>query len=339
MAIGWEMPFTSANESVLSSGGTRKSLKSVRAHSSYRTCVSVPINFSQKKKLLISLTDLREGLCSAAVQLAESVKYDSAGTVEYLVDDKTGNFFFLEMNTQLQVEHGITELCYDMDLVQLMPRQADAQLAGKGGIGGKKLEALQPREPKGATIEAQVCAKNLVRDYAPSPGTLQIVDWAETDGWRIDTWVHKSTIVSSYYDPLFAKVMVHRPSRDQSIKAMSETLSKARICGPPTNLNLLVGIIEDLQFATGVTMTNFLTDFKYSPIAIDVVSGGAYTQVQDNPGRPTIGRGFPHSGPMDPLAFQIANLLVGNPRGTAGLECTLDGPELLFLCSAVVSIC
>lgn len=94
------------------------------------------------------------------------------------------------MNTQLQVEHGITELCYDMDLVQLMPRQADAQLAGKGGIGGKKLEALQPKEPKGATIEAQVCAENLVRDYAPSPETLQIVDWAETDGWRIDTWVH-----------------------------------------------------------------------------------------------------------------------------------------------------
>ena len=243
------------------------------------------------------------------------------------------------MSTQLQVEHGITELCYDVDLVQLMPRQADAQLAGKGGIGGKKLEALQPKEPKGATIEAQVYAENLVRDYAPSPGTLQIVDWAETDGWRIDTWVHTGTIVSSYYDPLLAKVMVHRPSRDQSIKAMSETLSKTRICGPPTNLNLLVGIIEDHQFATGVTMTNFLTDFRYSPIAIDVISGGAYTQVQDNPGRPTMGRGFPHSGPMDPLAFQIANLLVGNPRGTAGLECTLDWSELLFLCSAVVSIC
>ncbi|KAK3178562.1 hypothetical protein OEA41_000699 [Lepraria neglecta] len=288
---------------------------------------------------VVSHLHLREGLCSAAVRLAESIKYGSAGTVEYLVDDKTGNFFFLEMNTRLQVEHGITELCYDVDLVRLMLRQADAQLAGKGGIGGKELEALQPKEPKGAAIEARVYAENPARDYAPSPGTLQIVDWAETDDGRIDTWVHTGTVVSSYYDPLLAKVMVHRPSRDQSIKAMSETLSKSRICGPPTNLDFLVGIVEDHQFATGVTMTNFLTDFKYSPTAIDVISGGAYTQVQDYPGRPTMGRGFPHSGPMDPLAFQIANLLVGNPRGTAGLECTLDGPELLFLGAAVVSIC
>ena len=243
------------------------------------------------------------------------------------------------MNTRLQVEHGITELCYDVDLVQLMLRQADAQLAGKGGLESKELKSLQPKEPKGAAIEARVYAENPARDYAPSPGTLQIVDWAETKGVRIDTWVHTGTIVSSYYDPLLAKVMVHSPSRDESIKAMSETLSRSRICGPPTNLDFLVGIVEDSQFASGVTMTKFLTNFKYSPAAMDVISAGAYTTVQDYPGRPTMGRGFPHSGPMDPLAFQIANLLVGNPRGTAGLECTLDGPELLFLGPAVISIC
>ena len=86
-------------------------------------------------------------------------------------------------------------------------------------------------------------------------------------------------------------------------------------------------------------MTKFLQHIEYRPAAIDIIAGGAYTLVQDYPGRPTIGRGFPHAGPMDPLAFQIANLLVGNPPGLEGLEITLNGPDLRFLGAAVVSIC
>ena len=284
-------------------------------------------------------TDLREGLCSAAVRLAESTKYGSAGTIECLVDDKSGDFFFLEMNTRLQVEHGITELCYDVDLVELMLRQADAQLAGRGGISYDGLEHLQPKEPRGAAIEARVYAENPAKNYVPSPGTLQLVDWGTVDGSRIDTWVHTGTIVSSHYDPLLAKVMVHRPKREECIQSMQELLSKSRICGPPTNLQFLAAIVDDPQFAIGVTMTKFLTHFSFSPAAIDVIKAGAYTLVQDHPGRPTMGRGFPHAGPIDPLAFQIANLLVGNPPGAEGLECTLDGPELSFLGSAVVAVC
>lgn len=118
---------------------------------------------------------LRQKLCAAAVRLAQSIGYASAGTIEYLVDDKTADFFFLEMNTRLQVEHGITELCYGVDLVQLMLEQADAQLSGKGGVEVEKLNLLQPNKPKGAAIEARVYAENPARDYAPSPGTLQIV--------------------------------------------------------------------------------------------------------------------------------------------------------------------
>ncbi len=256
-----------------------------------------------------------------------------------MVDDKSGDYFFLEMNTRLQVEHGITELCYGVDLVKLMLMQADAELAGKGGINHEELKSLQPASPKGAAIEARVYAENPAKDYAPSPGTLQIVEWQETEASRIDTWIHTGTIVSSHYDPLLAKVMVHTSNRDNTIKAMHEILSNSRICGPPTNLEFLATIVADPKFAEGVTMTKFLTSFKYSPAAINVVAGGAYTQVQDYPGRPTMGRGFPHAGPMDPLAFQVANFLVGNPRGTEGLECTLDGPELIFLGAAVVAIC
>ena len=243
------------------------------------------------------------------------------------------------MNTRLQVEHGITELCYGVDLVKLMLMQADAQLAGKGGINYEELKSLQPTSPKGAAIEARVYAENPAKDYAPSPGTLQIVDWKQTEESRIDTWIHTGTIVSSHYDPLLAKVMVHTPSREHTIKTVHKVLSESRICGPPTNLEFLATIVADSTFAGGVTMTNFLTNFRYSPAAIDIIAGGAYTQVQDYPGRPTMGRGFPHAGPMDPLAFQIANFLVGNPRGTEGLECTLDGPELVFLGAAVVAVC
>lgn len=282
---------------------------------------------------------LREKLCAAAVKLAESIEYASAGTIEYLVDDETADFFFLEMNTRLQVEHGITELCYDIDLVQLMLEQADAQLQGNGGIEAEKLKHLQPTKPKGAAIEVRVYAENPARDYAPSPGTLQIVEWKELEGSRLDTWVHTGTVVSSHYDPLLAKMMFHDSSREKGIEGMHKLLEDSRICGPPTNLDFLGSIVTDEKFRGGSTMTRFLDDFEYAPSAIDIVSGGAYTTVQDHPGRPTMGRGFPHSGPMDPLAFQIANLLVGNPSGKEGLEITLNGPEILFLGSAIVAVC
>ena len=243
------------------------------------------------------------------------------------------------MNTRLQVEHGITELCYGVDLFKLMLVQADAELAGNGGIKHEELKSLQPTSPKGNAIEARVYAENPAKEYAPSPGTLQIVEWKELEEARIDTWIYTGTVVSSHYDPLLAKVMVHTPDRNNTIKAMDKILSDSRICGPPTNLDFLATIVTDPRFVEGVTMTKFLTNFDYSPAAINIIRGGAYTQVQDYPGRPTMGRGFPHAGPMDPLAFQVANYLVGNPPGTEGLECTLDGPELVFLGAAVVAIC
>lgn len=241
--------------------------------------------------------ELREKLGAAAVRLAESIKYGSAGTIEYLVDDNDSNaWFFLEMNTRLQVEHGITELCYNVDLVKLMLEQVDAELGGRGGIAKDTLKGLQVTAPTGAAIECRVYAENPARDYAPSPGTLQIVEWAEMKDSRIDTWVHTGTKVTSHYDPLLAKVMFHSPSRSNSIRVMHEILFQSRILGPPTNLDFLASILENDQFVSGNTLTKFLATFKYSPAAIDVLSGGAYTQIQDYPGRPLMGRGFPQSG-------------------------------------------
>lgn len=143
---------------------------------------------------------LRARLGEAAVRLAESINYGSAGTIEYLVDDASGDFFFLEMNTRLQVEHGITELCYDVDLVQLMLQQADAQLNGKPGLDGTALKQMQPSGPVGSAIEARIYAENPLKDYAPSPGLLQKVEWkSDVVGSRIDTWVYTGVRITPNY--------------------------------------------------------------------------------------------------------------------------------------------
>lgn len=269
------------------------------------------------------------------------MNYASAGTVEFLVDDETGEYFYLEMNTRLQVEHGITEMCYDIDLVELMYRQVDAKLASRYGLGLKFLEQLQARclEPKGHAIELRLCAENPARDYAPSPGTLQAVSWHTITGTRIDTWIRPGLTISASYDPLLGKIMQHSSTREQAIRDVIEVASGTVIQGPPNNLDFLLAILKSPEFESGNTMTAFLSKFKFAPAAIDVISGGAYTSVQDYPGRPTLGKGFGHAGPIDSIAFRIANKLVGNEDGCEGLEITLSGPELKFLGDAVVALC
>jgi urea carboxylase len=144
---------------------------------------------------------LRQALRHAATSLAKLVKYNSVGTIEFLVDDETGDFFFLEANTRLQVEHGITEMCYGVDLVELMYRQADAQICGRIGMDPIELETLQQRflQPQGYAIELRLCAENPARDYAPSPGVLQQVGWHKLPETRIDTWVRTGLTITSYY--------------------------------------------------------------------------------------------------------------------------------------------
>jgi urea carboxylase len=144
---------------------------------------------------------------------------------------------------------------------------------------------------------------------------------------------------NSPVDPLIAKLMFHGPTRPDAISGMIDALTESRLCGPPTNIGFLKAILQAPGFQAGYTLTSFLNTFKYAPAAIDVIKGGAYTLVQDYPGRPSIGKGIPHSGPMDSLAFQLANIIAGNPTGLEGLEITLDGPKLLFLGAAVVSLC
>jgi hypothetical protein len=232
-------------------------------------------------------------------------------------------------------------MCYDVDLVSLMLQQAEMQARDQGGINYDALLSLQKAGPTGFAIEARVYAEIPSRNFAPSPGLLQNVQWWEAPGVRIDTWITSGTHISSFYDPMIAKVIVWDEStHDAATEKMASALSLSKVQGCPNNIQYLGAIIDSEAFRTGDTTTAFLTSesFKFTPHTIDVISGGAYTTVQDIPARRGVGNGVPESGPMDTVSFRIANAIVGNADTTEALEVTLIGPELLFNVSGIVSV-
>lgn len=147
---------------------------------------------------LVDKPEVRQRLVASALTLARTIKYRSVGTVEFLVDDETGDFFFLEMNTRLQVEHGITELCYDVDLVALMLRQAGYQFSGSPGIPSNELLKLQAKPLNGSAIESRVCCENPADSFMPGSGHVQSVAWPINHA-RVDTWIQPGTFVSPYF--------------------------------------------------------------------------------------------------------------------------------------------
>ncbi|XWW94517.1 hypothetical protein V2A60_002460 [Cordyceps javanica] len=283
---------------------------------------------------------MRQKMMRAATSYASRLKYKSVGTVEFLVDDETADFFFLEMNTRLQVEHGITELCYGVDLVHLMLRQADNERAGRLGIPSGELSSLEKPAPHGWAIEGRVYAEVPLRNFAPAPGVLQHVRWAEGAGIRVDSWVESGQNVTPFYDPLIAKIMVHSPDGRPAAQAMMLTaLADTALQGTQTNMEYLAKIVASPMFADGRTLTNSLSVFRFESCSIQVLDPGVLTTVQDYPGRVNVGHGIPPGGPMDDLSARVANILVGNDPGAESLEITLVGPELLFHEAAVVAVC
>ncbi|KAA1476448.1 urea carboxylase [Dentipellis sp. KUC8613] len=286
--------------------------------------------------------DAREKMCSAALRLCKSIQYASAGTCEFLVDDKTGEFFFLEMNTRLQVEHPITEAVRPgLDIVELMILQGIAQHDSPlGGLGSAELDRLATAHPAQNlhAIEARVYCENAAAGFQPSPGVLQYVEFGPKADWlRVDSWVETGTTITPYFDPLACKLIVTGATRDEAIARMLDALASSKIHGPPNNMAYLRAICNDATFRAGNALTTFLDDFTYVPRAMDVLSGGLDTTIQDYPGRLT-GLGVPRSGPMDSLAARAANLLVLNPAGTELLELTFSGPALRFRVPAVVAV-
>jgi urea carboxylase len=270
----------------------------------------------------------RAALIDAAVRLGQAANYRSAGTVEYLYDAERDDFFFLEVNTRLQVEHGVTEQVTGVDLVEWMVRGAAGDFAF--------MDTPLP-EPKGAAIQARLYAENPAQDFRPSSGLLTEV--AFPTGPRVDGWVAAGTEVSPYYDPLLAKLIVTAPTREEAVAALQSALDETRLAGLETNLDWLRTVARCKPFISGHVSTRVLAGIVHTPRSLRVLSGGPSTTVQDYPGR--LGYwdvGVPPSGPMDDLAFRLANRLLGNPVDAAALEITALGPTLAFDAACVVCL-
>jgi len=265
-------------------------------------------------------TATRQALIDAAVRLTAAANYGSAGTVEFLYDAERDDFFFLEVNTRLQVEHGVTEQVTGIDLVEWMVRGAAGDVSFLDGFEAK---------PQGASIQVRLYAEDPAQDYRPSSGKLVGVSFP--DGPRVDSWVDAGTDVSAWYDPMLAKLIVTAPTRDGAVAAMQDALDQTVLAGIETNLDWLRTVVRSDAFTSGQVSTRALADIAYTPPTIRVLAGGASTTVQDYPGRLGLWDvGVPPSGPMDALAFRLGNRLLGNAEDAAGLEMTAAGPTLAF---------
>ena len=193
----------------------------------------------------------RAAMADQAVALARAVEYRSAGTVEFIVDADR-NFFFLEMNTRLQVEHPVTERITGLDLVELMIRIA----------AGEALPFSQADvTPRGCAIEARVYAEDPRRGFLPSTGRLvRYLPPAESASVRVDSGVHEGSEISIYYDPLIAKLITHGATRAQAIVRMCDALNEFYVQGVAHNIGFLTALIRHEQFMDGRATTNLIDD-------------------------------------------------------------------------------
>ncbi|CDL86526.1 urea carboxylase [Xenorhabdus cabanillasii] len=276
---------------------------------------------------------IRTKLLASAVQLGKSVNYRSAGTVEYIYDVEQDEFYFLEVNTRLQVEHPVTECVTGLDLVECMLRVA-ADLP----VNWQYLK----RAPVGTAIEVRLYAENPLKNFQPSPGVLTEVkfpDDVHIEGVRIDSGVSTGSEVSAFYDPMIAKMIVYGENRDKALNKLREALDCCQLHGITTNLEYLRQITASEPFQKGQVWTRMLDNFEPHANIIEVLQPGTWSGIQDYPGR--LGYwdiGVPPSGPMDDFAFRLANRIVGNHESAAGLEITLEGPTLQFHCDALIAL-
>ncbi|MFO1391177.1 MAG: urea carboxylase [Agitococcus sp.] len=270
----------------------------------------------------------RQALYATAIRLGQAVNYRSAGTVEFVFDADTQQFYFLEVNTRLQVEHGVTEEVMNIDLVEWMVRLAAGTLP--------PLQTLQPTAV-GASMQVRLYAEDPHKNFQPSAGVLTQVQ-LPTDT-RVDTWIETGSDVPAFYDPMLAKIIVHADTRAGALDKLQQALANTKIAGIETNLSYLQQILADNIFSQGKQTTRYLNNFSFTVNTIDVLEAGIQTTVQDYPAR--LGYwdvGVPPSGPMDNYSFRVANKLVGNSEEAASLECTMTAPTLRFNQRTVIAI-
>ena len=190
----------------------------------------------------------RAAMCEAAVRLVRDANYTNAGTVEFIVD-RQGDFYFIELNARIQVEHPVTEMVTGVDLIK-------AQIMVAAG------EPLPARQEdihlNGAAIECRINAEDPQKNFRPTPGVITRLIAPGGFGVRFDTHVHAGYVVSPHYDSMIAKLIVHQASREEAIACMQRALTELRIEGVKTTIPLLRDILDHVAFAEGRVDTTFI---------------------------------------------------------------------------------
>ncbi len=207
--------------------------------------------------------EVRDKMTECAVRLAKHVGYENAGTVEFLADDK-GNFFFIEVNARLQVEHTVTEEITGIDLVQSQIRIAEGMTLPEMGYSQENIK------PQGYAIQCRVTTEDPANDFQPSTGRLEVFRSGEGMGIRLDSAAsYAGAIVSPYYDSLLVKVISHASDLQSSASKMNRALREFRIRGVKTNIPFLLNVLENQKFLNGVLDTYFIDEhpelFKFQP--------------------------------------------------------------------------
>lgn len=275
--------------------------------------------------------DVRRRMASAAADLAAAVKYRNVGTVEFIYDKLSDQFYFLEVNTRLQVEHPITESVSGLDLVKCMIDVAN-------GTCEHLFPSNQSAVPvRGTSIEIRLYAESPLQQFRPTSGRLLDVQFPSNA--RVDTWVAKGTTMSSSYDPLVAKIIAIGQDREEARNNMVNALRETKICGIETNLQYLLQLVNSSWYRSADYSTNLLDTLAVESTAFEILEPGPATTVQDYPGRKGLWHaGIPPSGPMDSYSARLANGILGNVPEAAVLECSLQGPSLKFHTDCTVAI-
>ncbi|MGO8098605.1 acetyl-CoA carboxylase biotin carboxylase subunit [Rhizobium leguminosarum] len=193
--------------------------------------------------------DMRERLCMSAVALAREVGYRGAGTVEYLYDDETGDIYFIEVNTRIQVEHPVTEMITGFDLVQEM-----FKVAGGAALSVSQRDIVA----SGHAIECRINAEDPFKAFQPSPGTIASLSVPEGEGIRFDTMLYESYTIPPFYDSLLGKLIVHAETRKACLEKLAVALSALTIDGVPTTVPLHQALARDASVGKGAFHTRFL---------------------------------------------------------------------------------
>jgi len=191
---------------------------------------------------------LRDEICKAAIKIARAVNYTNAGTVEFLVD-KEMNYYFIEVNTRLQVEHPVTEMVTGLDLVKMQIKIAS----------GERLNIKQKKiKNKGVSIECRINAEDPYNEFRPQPGKITKYNPPGGRGVRVDSHVHAGYEIPQYYDSLISKLIVHQNTREEAIACMRRALSEYLVEGIKTTIPLNLELINHPKFANGSINTNFV---------------------------------------------------------------------------------